>query len=71
VSPDAEGKGGHFCSHCDHPTAIVRVSYTVNDTLYIGVPVRVCLNVECVKKAGASTFKSRHLTKPAGIYRGD
>jgi hypothetical protein len=64
VSPDRSGEGGHFCSGCDTKTAIVRVSYTVNGNLYTGVPVRVCINPDCVTKMGATVVPAKHLSRP-------
>lgn len=54
----------HTCVLCNHEAVIVRVSYTHNNKLFTSVPVRVCVNPECVTKAGGTVQPAKHLSRP-------
>lgn len=42
----------------------MRVSYRVNNKLFVGVPVRVCTNPDCVVKHGAEVYDHRQIRRP-------
>jgi hypothetical protein len=52
--------GLYSCVHCNTPTITIRCSYTHNNKLYTGVPVRVCVNDQCVTKLGGTVLDVKH-----------
>lgn len=52
------------CIHCDTETIIVRVAYVHNGMLFTSVPVRGCVNPDCIRKAGGTVVKHKSHSKP-------
>lgn len=54
----------YACIRCNGPIETVRISYRSGDTLFVGVPTRVCVTPKCVEGLGGEMFAHRQINRP-------